>query len=194
MIDLPAVKKLYNLTKNLSFKDINEILAVSKKCTFNKYDKLIDVHSDSNEVFFIRKGLVRAYRINEKGEEITIALYPENSVVTNVDFFLFHESSNYYYEAYEKTKTLSIPYENIEAYWKKYPNLAADKHHFFLKYIRSMFRRIESFVLLQPEERYLKYIQEFPDMVNRVPDKFIANILGVTPVSLSRIRKRVAQK
>lgn len=53
---------------------------------------------------------------------------------------------------------------------------------------------IEDFVLFNPEERYIKLISEKFDIVNRVPDKYIASMLGITPVSLSRIRKRIASR
>jgi Mn-dependent DtxR family transcriptional regulator len=54
--------------------------------------------------------------------------------------------------------------------------------------------RVESFILLTPEERYLKLIRDKHDIVQRVHDKYIATFLGITPVSLSRIRKRIAGK
>jgi hypothetical protein len=60
--------------------------------------------------------------------------------------------------------------------------------------LKQTFGRIDSFVLLSPEERYKKYIKDFPGIVNRAPDKHIANVLGITPVSLSRIRKRIASE
>ena len=54
--------------------------------------------------------------------------------------------------------------------------------------------RLKSFVLLNPEERYLDFIKKNPSLVNRVPGKYIANVLGITPVSLSRIRARVVNQ
>lgn len=60
--------------------------------------------------------------------------------------------------------------------------------------MKQIFGRVDSFVLLSPEERYKKYVKDFPEIVNRVPDKHIANVLRITPVSLSRIRKRIATK
>jgi hypothetical protein len=62
------------------------------------------------------------------------------------------------------------------------------------KFLLEAKERIESFVLFTPEQRYVKYIEDFPDMYNRVPDKYIAHVLGITPVSLSRIRKRISTK
>ncbi len=60
--------------------------------------------------------------------------------------------------------------------------------------MKQAFQRVESFVLLSPEERYLKYMQDYPSVINRAPDKYIANVLGITPVSLSRIKGRITAK
>lgn len=60
--------------------------------------------------------------------------------------------------------------------------------------MKRMVMHTESFILYSAEERYLNFVKNNPDIVNRVPGKYIANVLGITPVSLSRIRKRIAQK
>ena len=60
--------------------------------------------------------------------------------------------------------------------------------------MREAHLRIEGFILYTPEERYIKFIEKYPDINNRVPDKYIANVLGITPVSLSRIRARIIEK
>lgn len=194
MIDFESLSRMYSFSKSLTLKDINALIRASKRKSFHKKEIVINIDSASHEVYFIRKGLVRAYRINEKGEEITIALYPENSVLTNVDVFLFEEKSTYYYETLEKTKTFSIQYPTALEVLNRNPNLAQNKEQIFLRFLRSMFRRIESFVMYTPEERYLAYLKEYPSLSNRVPDKIIASVLGITPVSLSRIRKRIAEK
>ena len=60
--------------------------------------------------------------------------------------------------------------------------------------LKESIERVESFTLHSPEERYINFVKSKPNIVNRVPDKYIATILGMTPVSLSRIRKRIATK
>jgi Mn-dependent DtxR family transcriptional regulator len=55
-------------------------------------------------------------------------------------------------------------------------------------------QRVESFILDKPEERYQKLIARKPEIIQRVADKHIASFIGVTPVSLSRLRKRLASK
>lgn len=53
---------------------------------------------------------------------------------------------------------------------------------------------VDDFMLLSPEQRYLKFVKKNPALLNRLPIKYIANVLGITPVSLSRIRKRISTK
>ena len=74
------------------------------------------------------------------------------------------------------------------------PKLEKSRKFFLQKMLKDALERIESFVLYSPEERYVKYVESKPDIINRVPNKYIANVLGMTPVSLSRIRKRIASK
>lgn len=191
MINFQTLRMVYAFASDLTIKDVNQLIKASGKRVFQKKSTVINIGSYSNEVFFIKKGLVRAFKIDENGEEFTLALYAENTVLTNVDYFLFKEASNYYYEAYEKTTTFSLQYDEVEKIVDRNTKLVKGSQYVLLKIVKNMFRRIESLVLLSPEQRYLKFTKDFPDISNRVPNKFIANILGVTPVSLSRIRKRL---
>ena len=61
-------------------------------------------------------------------------------------------------------------------------------------YILMLHNQLSSFLLDSPEERYVKLVEDFPDLLNRVPLQYIASYIGVTPVSLSRIRKRIITK
>jgi hypothetical protein len=68
------------------------------------------------------------------------------------------------------------------------------RNFFLMQMLSDTLKSIESFVTQSPEERYRNLIAERFDLVNRVPDKYIASMLGITPVSLSRIRKRINTK
>jgi hypothetical protein len=72
--------------------------------------------------------------------------------------------------------------------------LKIDNGNFGRQILKQAFQRIDSFVFLSPEKRYIQYLKDNPNIINRVPDKYIANVLGITPVSLSRIRKRISKK
>ena len=194
MIDFERLKNIYKFNRHLSLKDVQLLLKSARSKSFSKKELLIEEGSQKNEIFIIRKGLVRCYYVNDKGEEITFQLIPEHYIVANADIILFKQASRFNYEAFEDTKTYSLEYDVMQSILESNIKFESNRKYVFQKMLKLAHRRIESFVLHSPEERYLLFIKDYPNIVNRVPDKYIANVLGITPVSLSRIRKRIAEK
>ncbi len=174
------------------------MLALVRNVSIQKVIKgeiLIPVGSTDNNVFFIRKGLVRSYMINEKAEEITFQLYPEYSLFGNVHSVLLNEPSKFSYQALENCKVYMVDYNSYRGMVAKNPQLLEISQTYLGRNVlKSAFQRIESFVFLSPEERYKKFAKNHPNVIERTPDKYIANVLGITPVSLSRIRNRIASQ
>ena len=194
MVDLNRLKQIYKFGKELSLKDIQVLLKASKNGSFSKKELLINEGSKRNDVFYIKSGLVRCFNINDKGEEITLKLIPEHQVVANVDLILFSQTSRFFYEALENTEVFFIDYDVLQDLVSRNPKLEANRKYVLQRLLKESMERVESFVLLTPEERYLRFVKDYPGITKRVQDKYIANVLGITPVSLSRIRKRIASK
>lgn len=177
------IKFLYTLLKNLSSK------------TFDKGEIVINEGDKINNVFYIRKGLVRSYLIDDKGEEITFQLFAEKQLFANVHIILFNEPSKFTFEILEKTKVYFTDLKSFQDLSTANSDfIKIDNGIFGRQILKQAFQRIDSFVFLSPEKRYQQYLKDYPNIINRVPDKYIANILGITPVSLSRIRKRISNK
>jgi len=177
------IKRLYILLKNLSSK------------TFEKGEIVINDGDKINSIFYIRKGLVRSYLINDKGEEITFQLFAEKQLFGNVHTILFNEPSKFTFETLENTKVYFTDlkaFQDLRTANSDFINL--DNGVFGRQILKQAFQRIDSFVFLSPEKRYQQYLKDYPNIINRVPDKYIANVLGITPVSLSRIRQRISKK
>lgn len=163
--------------------------------SFEKGETLIEEGETKKEVFYIRKGLIRSYATDDMEDEITFQLYPEYHVVANLHALLFNEPSKFSYQALERTKTYSIDYDYFMEMTSKNPKLLEiNRMYIGKRAMKQAFQRVEAFVFLSPEERYKRYVNDYPNVINRAPDKYIANVLGITPVSLSRIRKRIATK
>tara|TARA_R110002074_G_scaffold87963_2_gene194112 strand:- start:285 stop:872 length:588 start_codon:yes stop_codon:yes gene_type:complete len=194
MVDLNRLKQIYKFGKELSLKDIQVLLRAAKNGSFSKKELLINEGSKRNDVFYIKSGLVRCFNINDKGEEITLKLIPEHQVVANVDLILFSQASRYFFEALENTEVFFIDYDVLQDLVARNPKLEANRKYVLQRLLKESMERVESFVLLTPEERYQRFVKDYPGITNRVQDKYIANVLGITPVSLSRIRKRIASK
>lgn len=194
MVDLEKLRQIYKFGKELSLEDAGILMKSAKTQTFKKKEIIIQEGSLKTELFFVRSGLVRAYCINNKGDEITFGIIAENQILTNIDVILFDQPSRYYYECLEDTKTLSIDFEKVQNIIESNPKLERNRKYFARNAMKKMLQRLESFVLLNAEERYEDFIKKNPTLSNRVPDKYIAHVLGITPVSLSRIRARIVTK
>lgn len=194
MVDLEKLKILYNFGKNLALSDVQVLLKCAKIKSYAQGEYLIKEGQLKKEVFLIRKGLVRAFRISDKGEEITTMLRWEHQALASPDLTLFNEPARQFFEALEPTNVFCIDYDELQTIFTENPKLEANRKYVLQNILREALQRIDAFVMLSPEERYLDFIKSNPDIANRVPNKYIAHILGITPVSLSRIRKRIASR
>lgn len=194
MIDFDKIKMIYKLGQKLTLSDVQVLFKSAKTKSYASGEHLIIEGETNRNVFFIRKGLVRAYKINEKGDEITTLIRWENKIIASPDIILFDEPSQLYVETLEHTDVFYIDYDVLQKIISSNHKLESNRKFILQNVLKEALKRIDSFVLLTPVERYLAFIKENPDIVNRVQDKYIANILGITPVSLSRIRKRIITK
>lgn len=178
--------------------DIRNLRALLKQVTIKlvgKGELILPEKGTGREVYLVRRGLVRSYYTNDDGEEITFQLFSEYTFFGNVHTILYNEPSSFAFQALEPTKVYATDYESFQRIIDENPAASKlNRRHIGKEVLKQVYQRVESFVLLSPEERYLKYLQDNPSVVNRVPGKYIAHVLGITPVSLSRIRGRIAAK
>ena len=179
----------------MNLRIMGRLLRHARIKTLEKGTVIVDVGDTKKELFFIRKGLIRSYLITEEQEEITFQLFPESQICGNVNAILFDEPSRFCFQALERTKIYAIDYDAFQRLASKNPEFSEFNVRFLSKRVmKQAFQRVESFVFLSPEERYKKYVKDYPNVINRAPDKYIAHVLGITPVSLSRIRSRIASR
>lgn len=194
MLDLNKISSYLKFFSDLEISDVKEFMHIYKERSLVPGETYIQEGSTIKRVAFIKKGLVRAYFINEKGEEINFLLRWENQFVASHDIIILNRPSRFIYEALENCDLLELDYEALQKVISKNPKLEKYRKDFLLRMLSESLEHLESFVLLSPEERYLEFLKSKPNIQNRVPNKYIASILGITPVSLSRIRKRIANK
>ncbi|MGX5689265.1 Crp/Fnr family transcriptional regulator [Arcticibacter tournemirensis] len=146
-----------------------------------------------NEVGFILEGSARYFHIKD-GEEVTTYFSIENDLVSSYKSFLTQQASLLHIEALENTEMivftssslqLLLTDERVNLKMERFGRMVAEA------VICCYEDRVFSFVTQTPEERYLQLLQSGSDIIHRIPQHYIANYLGITPVSLSRIRKRI---
>lgn len=143
--------------------------------------------------FFVGKGLLRSYSIDSKGKEHIIQFAPENWFISDRNQ-MHNEPSDFFIEAIEATESVIVPDNFMSEASRKVPCLLALNVTMLHNSIRFMQKRINMLLSATAEERYLDFIKLYPNLTLRVPQWMIASYLGITPESLSRVRKELANK
>lgn len=138
--------------------------------------------------------MLRTYFVNESGDEKTLAFATEGMAYAITDSIFHNKPSQRYWQTLEPTEIVEVDFfeainlaeNNVELFKLRVQVL----EHLLLDAVQ----RLESFVRDSPKKRYANLIEEKNDLVHRIPDKYIASYIGVTPVKLSRIRKRLTKK
>lgn len=177
----------------LELAELLALLSLTREKKLGIGDVYIQEGSLTRKLAYIQKGLIRTVYLKENGDEITMLLRWEDQFFSSYDSIFFNRPSRFTYQALEDTVILEANYDEFMDFLNAHPRFAKAKDFFLLSMLAEAMERVESFVLMTPEERYLKLIKEKGDIVQRCHDKHLATWLGITPVSLSRIRKRIAE-
>ena len=151
---------------------------------------IIQAGSFQPEVFFILSGMVRGFFINEKGEEKNIFLRPEHTMTGPPDCLFEQQPTKYTFEAILETELIFWSFDSLQQLSGTHPNIAKLYIAGLTENLQTLLFRVESLVNMRPEERYEALVERSPQFFQTAFNKHIANYLGITAVSLSRIIKR----
>lgn len=147
-----------------------------------------------SEIYFVNSGLLRYYTIDEKGREHIIQFAPEDWMVSDRDTSVFGEASQCYIEAIEDAEVVVVKPDFFVSIQHIVPRILELNILMLNNSIRAMQKRLVMLMAATAEQRYLDFIKMYPNLTLRVPQWMIASYLGITPESLSRVRKELAQK
>lgn len=143
-------------------------------------------------IAFVEKGVLRSFSVNDKGVESIMQFAPEGWVISDLYSFLTGEPSRYNIEALEDAELVLISKKAHETMLQELPKYETYTRLQVTNAYIAMQRRLTSVISLPLEERYTLFMKLYPDMMQRVPQHMIAAYMGVTPETLSRVRKRIA--
>lgn len=170
-----------------------EIIHEEKLIRFFKKNTLLLSQGDfAKECYFLLNGCVRAYYLIE-GEERSTEFYTENETITPVSY-VKKEASEYFLSCLEDCVIAVGSPERNKSLLEKIPKLESMIIQMNSELLVQKQISFDNFKNLNPEMRYLKLLETRPDLIERVPQFHLATYLGITPVSLSRLRKRILTK
>ncbi|TYP96217.1 CRP-like cAMP-binding protein [Sphingobacterium allocomposti] len=175
----------------ISQQDAEYCYSFFKRKSYKKNSLLLEEGHVAHEVFFIEKGTLRQFFFNEKGVEKTCNFAFETDFLTDLESFSKQIKATTNIVALEATECLVMTCEDAAACMRHSAGIAA----FFSRVIEMVatdnIRRIQSMLSQPPEQQFRELVQARPDILQRVPQRYVAQYLGVAPESLSRIRKRM---
>jgi CRP-like cAMP-binding protein len=143
--------------------------------------------------YFVEKGLLRSYSIDETGKQHIIQFAPENYFISERGSLYFSAPSKLIIEAIEETTVIVLDHDYNE-YVSRLPGFHKQNEGILQSHIWYLQNRVDSLLGATAEARYLEFIQRYPNLTTRVPQWMIASYLGITPESLSRVRKELATR
>ncbi len=172
---------------------IDEFIKHFASRTIKKKTNLLSAGKIAKEIYFLKKGCIRLF-YDKNGEDISAYFFTENMFAGAYDSFISQKPSRHSIETIEECEVLAISHRYFHQLLSDNPTLNELVRKILEERFVALHDLFTSQILDSPEERYLKLQRERPDLINRIPQHQIATFLGVTPVSLSRIRNRIAKK
>lgn len=159
-----------------------------------KKQYLLQEGDPCNFVAFVEKGVLRSYTINEKGTEHIIQFALEGWTISDMYSFLTGEPARYTIDAIEDAELVLISKTAQEELLRQLPKYETYMRLQLTGAYIAMQRRLTSIISSTLEERYAAFMTQYPNIAQRVPQHMIASYMGLTPETLSRVRKKIALK
>jgi CRP/FNR family transcriptional regulator len=185
---LDSVKKK---VPEISEKELSYFSNLLDVKTLKKNDYYIEVGQVQKYIGFLSEGFFRSYYLDEKGNEKTVRFIDEYGFITHYSSFLDQKESKYNFKCLENSTVVNISYSAIQEVYKeiasfqKYGRIVAEE------ILKMQQKRIESFLFQSAEQRYLNFVEEYPQIYNKVSLTHLCSYIGIERQSLSRIRKRI---
>ena len=167
-----------------------EILSIDTNSvtkTFKKKEIIQKQGVISKNAFYVKKGLIRSYSIDEKGKEHIFMFGAEGWIIADLESIEFNKQTELYIDCIEDSEIFVFSLDYFKA------NLMSKENHqknlkLLARRIGSLQRRVIQLMSSSAKKRYEIFLETYPQLPNRLSQKMIASYLGITPESLSKIR------
>jgi Cyclic nucleotide-binding domain len=172
---------------------IEELSGLSDFRELRPKEFLLKPGETCENLYFIHQGLIRCYYVlppkKKDGEEQEVCTWflRENDCGVSVHSYYTQTPGKEFMQALEPCKISFINYKNLEKAYLKFMNFNYNGRLFTTKYLIELADQLKNIRLLKGAERFAELVKRDPELLRRVPQKYLASYLGVTPTSLSRM-------
>ena len=173
--------------------DVQALQQVAVLRTYAAGEVFVPIGNTRQKVGIIEQGLARGYRIKASGEEVSVMFAKEGEVVAAHDAIFYKIPTEQQIHFLEDSRVFVFDYRDVERLAANNPHIDYLRQQFIQEFLIKVLRRLETFLVYTPEQRYRWLEREEPELLQRVQQKHLASFMGITPVSLSRLRKRLRE-
>lgn len=143
----------------------------------------------AQNIYFIQKGCLRIW-FNDEGKDITFQFFFEGQAVSSIESFFTRQPSLFSLESIEPTTVILLSHKDFDTINVLYPEIKSGFQNILLQRMTNYAGLFLSRIKDNPRKRYEDLLKNHPEIIQRVPQHYIASYLGITPISLSRIRNK----
>ena len=173
----------------------DEQRAISESLRIDEYKKgqylLRQGELPSIKCYFVLMGCVRQFFIDESGKEVTSNFFTEEQAIPIINEKTQGDLSKYSLVCVEDCRLVVGDVDSENTMFNKYPQLEIMIRKMMEIKVGEIQEQFGEFIGSSPEERYESVLRKRPELIDRVPQHQLASYLGITPESLSRIKKRI---
>ncbi len=175
----------------LALQKYGEALTVSELKKRNVYIKSGSIQQEGG---FLVSGLIRAYRIDEEGNDHTISFITENDYCVHYESFVAQKASQLNFECLETCIIVNFSFDHFNFIHIRFPVYQEYLRVILETKLKAQKERLEGHLYLDAEQRYLAFINQNPDLFQRIQITHLCSYLGIRRQSLTRIRKKLHNK
>lgn len=183
------LKKFLSQYASFSENELEDIATKFKRKTVKKKHCLLRQGDTCKDLVFVQKGCLRLYYLKEDIDVSVWFAFPQSSAI-EIYSFISENPSNYFLEAIEDSEVLYLSKVELQKLYQEQPKMQEMMRKFWEDVILNLINRFTALQTDSAEKRYLDLLKK-PDYLATIPQKYLASFIGVTPTSLSRIRKQI---
>ncbi len=176
---------------HLPDEELDIITGKFKSKTVRKNQFLLRAGDTCKDLVFVRKGCLRLFYLKEDIEVSVWFAFQESSAI-EIYSFISEKPSEYFLQAVEDSEVLCLSKAELTKLYQSQPKMQEMMRNFWEDVILNLIQRFTALQKDSAEKRYLDLLNK-PTYLETIPQKYLASFIGVTPTSLSRIRKQITK-
>lgn len=177
--------------RGLTEQDVSNMQAIAKEQHFSAQEKLVEQGKECEAIFFVGTGVLRYYLMSANGSEVNKSIRLGPCIVSSTVALVTGLPSQLNISCFSEVNALRINWPAFQLLMEKSHSL----EHFYRRGVEALFvereQRELSLLMDTAQQRYLNFVERYAAVLDQIPLYQVASYVGITPVALSRIRKRL---